>query len=70
MTTLLPIRLPISKPIRDLRLEPGSRMTIASVTWDEFEEILEEMGDRWRSLPERESGLVGWEFGGVGRSGK
>ncbi len=46
MTTLLPIRSPISKPIRDLSLEPGSRMTIAAVTWEEFEGILEEMGDR------------------------
>ncbi len=45
MTTLLPIRSPISKPIRDLSLEPGSRMTIVAVTWDEFEGILEEMGD-------------------------
>ncbi len=46
MTTLLPIRPPISKPIRDLALEPGSRMTIPAVTWEEFEVILEEMGDR------------------------
>lgn len=46
MTTLLPISKPISKPIRDLSLEPGSRMTIPAVTWEEFEEILQEMGDR------------------------
>ena len=46
MTTLLPVRPPIYKPIRDLRLEPGSRVTIPAVTWEEFESILEEMGDR------------------------
>ncbi len=38
--------LPISKPISQLRLEPGSRVTIPNVNWLEFEAILAEMGDR------------------------
>ena len=46
MTVLLPISKPIGKPIRDLSLELGSRMKIPAVTWEEFEEILQEMGDR------------------------
>lgn len=39
------IALPISKPISQLRLEPGSRMTIPAVTWVEFEAILQELGE-------------------------
>jgi hypothetical protein len=42
MTTLLPIR----KPISQLQLEPGSRITIPEVTWEEFEAILAELGER------------------------
>jgi Uma2 family endonuclease len=38
MTTLI--------PISRLQLEPGSRITIPAVTWDEFEAIVQEMGDR------------------------
>jgi Uma2 family endonuclease len=41
MTTLLPV----SKPISQLQLEPGSRITIPAVTWAEFEAILQELGD-------------------------
>jgi Uma2 family endonuclease len=37
--------LPVSKPISQLQLEPGSRMTIPAVTWEEFEAILQELGD-------------------------
>jgi Uma2 family endonuclease len=37
--------LPISKPISQLQLEPGSRMTIPDVTWEEFEAILQELGE-------------------------
>jgi Uma2 family endonuclease len=42
MTTLIPI----SKPISQLHLAPGSRMTIPGVSWEEFEAILGELGDR------------------------
>jgi Uma2 family endonuclease len=42
MTTLLPI----SKPISHLHLAPGSKMTIPAVTWEEFETILAELGER------------------------
>ena len=39
-------RLPVSKPISQLHLEPGSRLTITGVSWAEFEAILLEWGDR------------------------
>jgi Uma2 family endonuclease len=42
MTTLVPI----SKPISQLHLAPGSRVSIPDVSWAEFEAILEELGDR------------------------
>ena len=41
MTTLSPI----SKPISQLHLAPGSRVTIAEVSWAEFEAILQELGE-------------------------
>ncbi len=40
--TTLPL---ISKPISQLQLEPGSRVTIPAVTWSEFEAILQELGE-------------------------
>lgn len=41
--TTLPL---ISKPVSQLRLERGSWITIPEVTWQEFEAILEELGER------------------------
>ncbi len=41
MTTLVPI----SKPISQLQLAPGSRVTIPGLNWAEFEAILQELGD-------------------------
>lgn len=42
MTTLVPV----SKPISQLRLAPGSKVTIPDVSWAEFEAILQELGER------------------------
>lgn len=42
MTTLVPI----SKPISQLHLAPGSRVSIPDVSWAEFEAILQELGER------------------------
>lgn len=36
---------PVSKPIGQLHLAPGSRMTIPEVNWEEFEAILQDLGD-------------------------
>ncbi len=36
---------PILKPISQLRLSPGSVVTIPHVSWQEFESILQEMGE-------------------------
>jgi Uma2 family endonuclease len=41
MTTLVPI----SKPISQLHLAPGSRVSIPDVSWAEFEAILQEFGE-------------------------
>jgi Uma2 family endonuclease len=37
--------MPVSKPISQLHLAPGSRITIPQVNWEEFETILQELGD-------------------------
>jgi Uma2 family endonuclease len=42
MTTLGPV----SKPISQLHLAPGSKVTIPDVSWAEFETILQELGER------------------------
>ncbi|MBD2325749.1 Uma2 family endonuclease [Alkalinema sp. FACHB-956] len=38
--------VPVSKPISQLQLAPGSRVTIPGVSWEEFEEILQELGNQ------------------------
>jgi Uma2 family endonuclease len=40
------VALPIAKPIHTLQLSPGSLVTISGVSWDEYEALLTEMGDR------------------------
>jgi Uma2 family endonuclease len=41
--------IPISKPISQMQLAPGSRMTISGVTWAEFEALLQELGNHRRA---------------------
>ncbi|HZG39824.1 MAG TPA: Uma2 family endonuclease, partial [Nodosilinea sp.] len=36
----------VTKPISQLQLAPGSLLSVPNVSWDEFEAILEELGDR------------------------
>lgn len=43
------IATPVVKPISQLELAPGSIATLKDVTWQEFEEILEELGERRNS---------------------
>ncbi len=38
--------LSVSKPISQLQLAPGSKVTIPEVSWAEFEAILQELGER------------------------
>ncbi|MBD2103583.1 Uma2 family endonuclease [Leptolyngbya sp. FACHB-261] len=38
--------LPIVKPVSRMRLAPGSAVTIPDVSWQEFEAILQELGER------------------------
>ncbi len=40
------IATPVLKPVSQLQLAPGSTVLIDDVTWQEFEVILEELGDR------------------------
>ncbi|MFM7425407.1 MAG: Uma2 family endonuclease [Elainella sp.] len=38
--------IPVLKPISQLQLQPGSVVTVADVSWDEFEAVLQELGHR------------------------
>jgi Uma2 family endonuclease len=38
--------IPIVKPVRQMQLTPGSVATIPNVSWQEFEAILEELGEK------------------------
>lgn len=37
---------PIVKPVSQMQLAPGSAVTIPDVSWEEFESILQEMGEK------------------------
>ncbi len=37
---------PVVKPVSQLRLAPGSTVTIQDVSWEEFESILGELGEK------------------------
>ena len=37
--------IPILKPVSQLKLTPGSKVTIPNVNWQEFESILQELGE-------------------------
>ncbi|WP_242055324.1 MULTISPECIES: hypothetical protein [Nostocales] len=37
---------PVVKPVSQMRLSPGSAVTIEDVTWEEFESILLELGEK------------------------
>jgi Uma2 family endonuclease len=39
----------IAKPINQMQLDPGSRVTFPNVSWQEFESILQELGNKRRS---------------------
>jgi Uma2 family endonuclease len=43
------IATPVVKPVSQLELAPGSIATLKDVTWQEFEEILAELGERRNS---------------------
>lgn len=40
------VAIPIFKPVSQMQLTPGSTVTIPDVTWEEFESILQEMGEK------------------------
>ncbi|HAA29422.1 MAG TPA: hypothetical protein DCE56_19140 [Cyanobacteria bacterium UBA8553] len=37
---------PVVKPVSQIRLAPGSAVTIPNVSWEEFESILQELGEK------------------------
>ena len=37
---------PVTIPIKNIVLEPGSVLTIIDITWEKFEAILEELGEK------------------------
>lgn len=40
------VAIPIFKPVSQMQLTPGSTVTIPDVTWEEFESILQELGEK------------------------
>ncbi|BBD65585.1 hypothetical protein NIES4072_07400 [Nostoc commune NIES-4072] len=40
---------PVVKPVSQMRLAPGSTVNIEDISWEEFESILQELGEK-RSL--------------------
>ena len=44
MTAVFPS--PVVKPVSQMQLGPGSTLTIPDVSWEEFESILQEMGEK------------------------
>ena len=38
--------IPILKPVSQMQLAPGSTVTIPDVSWEEFESILQELGEK------------------------
>lgn len=40
------VTAPIAKPISQMRLAPGSLVSIPDLSWEEFERLLEELGER------------------------
>ncbi|NET01856.1 MAG: Uma2 family endonuclease [Sphaerospermopsis sp. SIO1G1] len=43
------VAIPIFKPVSQMQLTPGSKVTIPDVSWDEFEAILQELGEKRNS---------------------
>ena len=44
--TSMTLTAPVLKPISQLQLSPGSLVTVPNISWQEFEAILEEWGER------------------------
>lgn len=40
------VTAPIAKPISQMHLAPGSLVSIPDLSWEEFERLLEELGER------------------------
>jgi Uma2 family endonuclease len=38
--------IPVLKPIAEIEIEPGSKISIPNINWQEFESILEELGEK------------------------
>ncbi|WP_413175833.1 Uma2 family endonuclease [Anabaena azotica] len=43
------VAIPVFKPVSQIQLTPGSKVTIPDVSWDEFEAILKELGEKRNS---------------------
>lgn len=43
------VAIPVFKPVSKMQLTPGSKVTIPDVSWDEFEAILKELGEKRNS---------------------
>lgn len=50
--------IPIVKPISQMKLTPGSTVTIPDVNWQEFETILQELGEHRKSRVAYSNGML------------
>ena len=37
--------IPFTKPVSQIKLAPGSKVTISDISWSEFESVLRELGE-------------------------
>jgi Uma2 family endonuclease len=52
------VAIPVFKPVSQIQLTPGSKVTIPDVTWDEFECILQELGEKRNSRIAYHQGIL------------
>lgn len=53
---------PVSVPIKNIVLEPGSVLTITDITWEKFEATLEELGEKRSARIAYSNGVLGATF--------
>lgn len=52
------VAIPVFKPVSQIQLTPGSKVTIPDVTWDKFECILQELGEKRNSRIAYHQGIL------------
>jgi Uma2 family endonuclease len=52
------VAIPVFKPVSQMQLTPGSKVTIPDVSWEEFESILQELGEKRNSRIAYHQGIL------------